>query len=252
MWRCLFCVIEMRVFILIILFVQAISYGNSLVAKRLYEQSKFWPTFVSLTEDVEGEDYKLKAGVRGVLIRLSDNGDSALVDFGRKGMHCVSTSSTDTIVEAKKLEGDISHKDQPNLTSLLSTRLIKVNEGRAERFPLDQSLETETYMCLRFANTEKAWNRVSYEVSLLQEDINQQLVKIVLFPVSSDLSDKSVLIRFNEHKISHASFMYSFLAQSYMEILWYDLPKDDNFIEIVVFDAEGKLVNFKSLPVSED
>lgn len=217
---------------------------------ELYDQSEFWPWFTSLTENVQVDGRELKTGERGVLIRLTDEGESALVDFGRLGIYNIETKSTNIAIETQKLKNGEVTKGQPNLITLLHPRLIKVENSKKRRSLFKDISEIESFMCIRFPNTPEAWEMVSQKIKLIQEEIKARPSELILFPVGPDfLSDEDMFSRMQEYDILEANYMYDFLAQSYIKILWHDLQITDDSLQIAVFDLDGKLLDYHIFPI---
>lgn len=239
----------MKAIFLSILVVHITWCDDFLDGVNLYEKSSLWPPFASLTENFKDGCLEIKQGTRGVLIRLSDYGRTVLIDFGRKGVHMVNMSSTDVMTEAKKLNTGTNVKHLPNLTTLLHSRLVKIENGKPRHLTTKDLSKIKFFLCIRFENTLEAWKAVSEIINSIEENCDPQFIEYVLFPEALRLSDPDVVKLIESHDILNANYMYSFLSQNYMDILWHDLPVKDDHIEIAEFDANGKLLNYSTQQV---
>lgn len=95
-------------------------------AENLLASERFWPYRLELTRDLAPADRSgpLRAGARGVLVRVEPSGDVARVDFGRDGKYAVPVDHTDLLARAEQVRRGELAKLAPNFVHVVGTRLI--------------------------------------------------------------------------------------------------------------------------------
>ena len=92
---------------------------------NLLASDRFWPYQVSLVRSWQppGRTQPLRAGARGVLIRVETSG-LARIDFGRDGLHAIPVSETDLVAQAERVRIGELQKTAPNFALALGPRLL--------------------------------------------------------------------------------------------------------------------------------
>lgn len=107
---------------------EAVSPGEiGLTAENIREHENLWPNNVALiagwTPEAGGDP--LKAGYRGALIRVEENG-RVRVAFGRHGNHVVPIERTDLVERANQIRRGELHKVAPCFLAHFGTQFIEI------------------------------------------------------------------------------------------------------------------------------
>jgi hypothetical protein len=94
-------------------------------AKNLIAADRFWPYHVVLVHSwtPPGRTQPLRAGTRGVLIRVEPSG-TARIDFGRDGLFAVPVGQTDLVAQAERVRRGQLLKTAPNFALAIGPRLL--------------------------------------------------------------------------------------------------------------------------------
>lgn len=226
-------------------FVQCIV---ALTDATLYERSEFWPPFCHVNDTITLDGVKISTTTRGVLLRVvGEDGASALVDFGRKGIHLIPTASTDILERARRIEVGSESKRYPNLVELLGSRIIQVQSSEAKRLAHEDYTRIKRFVCIRFPNTNAGWSSVAAWMQSQKDHMISPETIPLLFPQGTAIDDGIIFERISAHGMDHACYLYTFLADSYQHLLWYGLEEGSGGAWVLELDAEGQIVAHDSL-----
>ncbi|MGC9450973.1 MAG: hypothetical protein ACP5I4_05945 [Oceanipulchritudo sp.] len=201
-----------------------------------YEHSEYWPFYVSLVESIDSNGMNLKAGARGVLIRMTGP-DGALVDFGRHGLATLPVGKTDLLDRAQSIREGLETKEFPNFVYHLGPRLIVPTEGRPGFHDLSR-LTARRYFLTVYTSAERhLMESIATVLDRLKEPLETGNVFILFMPVGE--KDDFVFSRsLLDHGLEHP-FVYSHLAEIYTDSLHHDVSE---LPLLVLNDADGKII----------
>lgn len=216
---------------------------TALTEAGLYERSEFWPPFCHANKMITVDDQEIPNTTRGILLRVVDDaGARSLVDFGRKGVHLVPTSSTDIMERANRIEAGSEPKRYPNLVELLGTRIIQVQASEAKRFPPEDYAQIKRFVCIRFSNTNDEWANVAAWIHGQADVLAAPESVLILFPEGGVLDDEIIFEHISRNGITDVCYLYSFLAESYQRLLWHGLEEGAAAAWRLELGAEGRII----------
>jgi hypothetical protein len=108
-------------------------------ARTLLENERFWPYHVGLVHPWRpgASEKPIPVGLNGVLVRVEAEG-SALLDFGRDGIHRIPIDATDLVERANRIRRGEIEKLAPNFVRAIGPRLVDATAERPGAFPFEQ------------------------------------------------------------------------------------------------------------------
>lgn len=194
-------------------------------------RERFWPYQVSLK--VPQPKTTIPLGLPGVLLRVEAN-SSALIDFGRDGLHRVPVSDTDLIESAELIRLGLKTKDAPNFTFLIGARLVQSDAEKMQPLKFEQATGKSAYLCLFVSTAEIQIEEITKALGELRV---QPDVMPLLFPIG-ETPDHEIYKRLKAAKCSW-SFVYNHLAESYARGL---IPEGISTPAVMLISNEGRLI----------
>ena len=222
--------------------IQCMQVVRAVAPEELYEQSESWPAFCHVTEPVESGQVTISSGARGVLIRIIDAGESALIDFGRQGVCVVPVAATDLQARAQGIASGGEVKRYPNAVELLGSRIVRVTGSEVERLSIDDYLAIKGFVCIRFPDTVEMWEAVAAWQHRHQETLASNGQLLLLFPEGETLMDYELFTRSQQYAMEPVAYLYAFLRESYRKILWSGVTSVSDELSYIRLNAEGRLL----------
>jgi hypothetical protein len=144
---------------------------------------RYWPRKLKLVDAWRppGADEPLRAGTRGVLIRVEPGG-KARVDFGRSGRHAVPVEATNLVELANQLRAGEIQKRFPNFMMAIGPRLVSSEAPQLRPLRPRDVVGASGYLCVFADPDDERFAELAAALAPLDE---RHGVKTVLFPQGS-------------------------------------------------------------------
>jgi hypothetical protein len=226
-------------FLLMIIAAQSLP---ALSNAELYERSELWPPYAKLRPNAVEPTGQLAGLVtfRGTVIRLNPDKETVLLDYGRKGIHCVRLESTDILEQAEAYASEQAQRPFPLLTYQMGRKLLLPSDGQvvtATFLSHLAPLQTLIYVYFEASQSEALLKALAQLGSPAQSypELEQPSL-FVLVPqgayTSQGLADQVL------DSGAQVAFFRDYLAPGYTTSLHHEVPE---LPACVVTDENGKL-----------
>ncbi|NBD38230.1 MAG: hypothetical protein GVY10_06650 [Verrucomicrobia bacterium] len=225
-----------RLFLGISLFLAGCTLWSEPGLEMLLGKSDYWPPKVRVTAISDSGD-TLGTGARGVLIRIEEDPLTAVVDFGRNGIHRLAIDQTDVRVRAKAVKAGEIKKVRPNYLAMLGPpKLFRSKDGKMTAVSSAETKDWKGFLFIYIGKEESDWESLG---RLLQEDktqIQAHGLQPVLFPLYR--TNDREMFKTVRDKTLPVAIMHDFLSHSFIKVLQHEPGEGPLF---VATDLNGKV-----------
>lgn len=213
----------------------AVSAGEA-AADTLFSEPATWPYHVSLAEPFAHEGGTLKAGQRGVLIRMETAGE-LIIDFGRQGVARVPTALTDILQQSRRIAAGEERKEHPNYVLQIGPRLVVSHGGVMGNHDITRMRDRAAILTVLCGDGEAVLAAIAEALADSAALLEEGKVFPLIIPVGVG-DDRAFAEKLDTAGIT-CPFVYSHLAAFYTNSLQHDTSR---LPLLVLTDLDGKVL----------
>ncbi|MBK7948314.1 MAG: hypothetical protein IPK00_06135 [Deltaproteobacteria bacterium] len=209
-----------------------------LTAENIDEHEHLWPTNVALIAGwtPEAGGAPLKAGYRGALIRVEENG-RVRVAFGRHGNHEVPIERTDLVERANQVRRGELHKVAPCFLAHFGTQFIEVLGKEVSPVQTPRIAHAKQFLLILADPREPGFEEEAKALVPLRDE-NPDL-QILYFPIGLAHQEIAPVRDALSRSALMVPFAYPAAADVHARALFGSVPKS---AEAVLITPEGRIL----------
>lgn len=209
-----------------------------LTAENIDEHEHFWPTNVALIAGWEPEagEAPLRAGYRGALIRVEENG-RVRVAFGRHGNHEIPIERTDLVERANQIRRGELHKVAPCFLAHFGTQFIEVVGEEVSPVQTPRISQAKRFLLILADPRSPGFEDVAEALAPLRDGMPD--LQILYFPIGLGHQEIALVRDALTRSGFMVPFAYPAAADVHARALFGGVPKS---AEGVLITPEGRIL----------
>lgn len=214
-------------------------HASDLTYENLYDHSEWWPPHANLLEKKPlTEDHSIHPFMRGVVLRLNPDRETAWIDFGRKGIHRIALEETNILPQAQALANGTETKPYPNLTYMLGNTLVEPTPDGILKLQFLDKLHELDFVLFVYFEDEADIPAISTALRSFEAVLSAQHASVILMPLFEYTND-SLYEALHAHG-SYYDYMRDYLSLAYRKAVHHEVHAPVYF---VLADANGKILS---------
>jgi hypothetical protein len=209
--------------------------ATPITASNIYEHSELWPFYVQV--DTEAAGLKAGGGFPAVLNRIDVDG-SALIDFGRDGLHSVSLVNTDVIDRANQIQQGLQIKELPNLIRYTTNMFVDYSEDGESSLRASDDLQQAKCLLIVYCDQSVLQDQAQVAALHSLKDHVRTLGGYELF-IPTRLAFYDAIV---EGDLKDINMMVPHMSIAHVKSLGH-APALDGAVTCVLIDTEGKILH---------
>ena len=203
----------------------------SSISENIFERSEYWPFRVTWNSEES-----IDKGFPGILIRLEDN-ETALLDYGRDGIHRVPADQTDIVERASEIISGDRDKELPNFIAYTANMFVRYTAPGEVPGIAPEIMAKSSKLLLIYCNDETLLNDAVVEGLQNMSDESTAQGTLPLF-IPTNFAFYNQLTEVN---LAPINMMTPHMAIGSLRMLGHD-PDLEGGLTAALIDSEGKIL----------
>ena len=172
------------------------------------------------------------------MIRIENDSNKALIDFGRDGILLMEIGETNILEEANRLADGKSHKRGPNLLGMIGPpKLYRYDNGSAHRITWEESLKWSRLLFIYLPPGKEHLQSIGSQLIKHEHDLKEAGIAPIVLPLYNDLCPGYREL-IDENK-SALNLLVGHTNSAYVHVLQHE--PDENIL-MVLTDPDGRIL----------